>query len=220
MKAQTGRKLEMGARALIFSLTHPDLSESHALLLRRLEERLQRAKYLANQQRVGAVESHTAALRKRDLLREIRGAHLTHLKHVVWMARSELPELHLKFRLPRGTIPYRTFRTALGTMAGEVLRQKEVLLKYGLSEAVLESLTQTLDQFDRLVEQGLGGRLTRTVASTELDIIGDEVVHIVKALDGPYRIRFGHRSELLAGWCSASHIIVRPHLRKDATSAA
>lgn len=40
MKAKTRRKLEMGARALIFSRVHPDPTPGYAVALARLEDRL------------------------------------------------------------------------------------------------------------------------------------------------------------------------------------
>jgi hypothetical protein len=60
VKAKTGRKLEMGARALIFSRVHPDPSSGYAALLAHLEDRLARATHLAGQQRDGIIESHRA----------------------------------------------------------------------------------------------------------------------------------------------------------------
>jgi hypothetical protein len=208
MKAKTRRKLEMGARALIFSRLHPDPSSVAALA--RLEDRLARATHLARQQREGMLDVQTATARKRDLQRTMRRAHLSHLRYVARMAERDLPELRQKFVLRRGTIPYRTFRAAAGGMAAEAESRKEVLMQHGLADTVLESLMQALDEFDQAVRQGNRGRLVHVGASAELDRVADEVVLIVKAMDGPNRLRFMHQSELLATWESASHVIATP----------
>jgi hypothetical protein len=218
MKAKTRRKLEMGARALIFSRLHPDPRSAAAPA--RLEDRLARATRLARQQQKGMLDVHAATARKRDLSRMMRRVHLAHLRHVARIAALDLPELAQKFRLSRGTIPYRTFRTVAGSMAAEAESRREVLLEYGLDDTVLESLKRALDEFDQAVEQGNRGHLVHVGASADLDRVADEVVLIVKSMDGPNRLRFGHQSELLAAWVSASHVIATPRLARDVRQAA
>jgi hypothetical protein len=220
MKAKTRRKLEMGARALIFSRLHPYPSPSYSAALARLEDRLARATHLAGQQQKGMLDVHAATARKRDLCRTIRRVHLAHLRHVARMAARDLPELAQKFRLSRGTIPYRTFRTVAGMMAAEAESRREVLLEYGLDDTVLESLKQALDDFDQAVKQGNRGHLVHVGASADLDRVAEEVVRLVKAMDGPTRLRFGHQSELLAAWGSASHVIATPQSASDVRPAA
>jgi hypothetical protein len=69
-----------------------------------------------------------------------------------------VPELAEKFVLrPRATT-YLGFRTAARGMEAEAQSRKEVLVKHGLVEAVLEDLTQALDQFDAAVDSGAEGR--------------------------------------------------------------
>jgi hypothetical protein len=220
MKAKTRRKLEMGARALIFSRVHPDPSPGYAAALARLEDRLARATHLAGQQREGMLEVHTATARKRDLQRTMRRAHLAHLRHVARIAGHDLPELEEMFRLKRGTIPYQTFWTAAHRMAAEAESRKEVLMRHGLADTVMESLRQALDEFDQAVKQGNRGRLVHVGASADLDLVADEVVLIVKAMDGPNRLRFAHQPELLAAWASASHVIAAPRSVGEVRPAA
>jgi hypothetical protein len=55
-------------------------------------------------------------------------------------------------------------------------------------ERVLDSLGQSLDQFDRAVEQGSEGRRVHIGAGANLDVAADEIVQIVKVIDG----RSGH----------------------------
>jgi hypothetical protein len=46
-----------------------------------------------------------------------------------------------------------------------------------------------------------------TVAAVELDVVGGEVVEIVRVIDGLNRVRFAGDPDLLAAWRSASNII-------------
>lgn len=220
MKAKTRRKLEMGARALIFSRLHPDPSDGYAALLARLEDCLTRGMQLIDQQREGILEVRTTSARKRDLCRTLRRAHLAHLIRVARMAARDVPELGQKFVLWRGTIPYLTFQAVAHGMAAEAERHKSVMVKYGLADTLLKSLAQSLQQFDDAVERGNEGRRAHVGASAGLDLVADEVVRIVKAMDGLNRVRFAPDSGLWASWQSASHVIATPRSAGDVRPAA
>jgi hypothetical protein len=210
MKAKTRRKLEMGDRALAFSRGHPDQSPGYAASLARLEECLTRAEEMAAQQHEGTVKVRAATARKRDLRRMLRRAHLAHLRSVARVAEQDLPELARQFVLPRGTIPYLAFRTAAHSMADEVKDHKELLVRHGLADTILEGLAEGLKEFDRAVELGIQGRREHVGASAGLDAMANEVVKIVKTMDGLNRYRFAHDAGLLAQWASASNVIATP----------
>jgi hypothetical protein len=220
MNGKTRRKLEMGARALDFSRAHPDPSPGYAAALARLEDRLARGTYLAGQQREGILEVKSAAQRKQALRRMIRRAHLAHLASVARIAAGDLPELWQKFVLRRGTIPYLAFRTAARGMADEAESQRELLVKHGLADTVLQNLAEALEQFDQAVERVIEGRRAHVGASAELDTVADEVARIVKAMDGLNRFRFAHDPELLAAWKSASNVVATPRSTEDKPAAA
>jgi hypothetical protein len=207
MNAKTRRKLEMGTRVLNFSRAHPDASPGYAAALARLEERLTRAEQLAAQQREGIIEVRTATTQKRDLRRTLIRRHLVHLARVADVAAREVPEMAQKFVLSRETTPYLAFRTAARGMAAEAQTQRELLVKHGLADSVLDSLVHALNQFDQAVEQGTEGRRAHVGASAELDTVADEVVQVVKVMDGLNRFRFAEDEESFASWRSASNVI-------------
>jgi hypothetical protein len=210
MEAKSRRKLEMGTRALDFSRAHPDASPGYTAAVTRLEERLARGEQLASQQREGLLEVRAATARKLELRRAMRQAHLSHLAQVAKVAAREVPELAQKLVLRPGPTTYLAFRTAARGMAAEAQNQKEVLVKHGLVETVLDNLVQALDQFDAAVEQGAGGRQAHVGASAELKAVADEVVQIVNVMDGLNRYRFMNDAELLAAWESASNVLAPP----------
>jgi hypothetical protein len=215
MNAKARRKIEMGTRVLSFSRAHPDPSPGYAAALSRLEDRLTRAAQLAAQQREGTLEVRAATVQKRDLRRIMRRTQLAHVASVAEVAAREAPELAQKFVVtPEGT-PYLAFRTAARSLVAEAQNQKELLVKHGLVDTLLDSLVQSLDQFDRAVEQGTNGRRAHVGASAELDAVGDEVVGIVKVMDGLNRFRFAKDAESLAEWSSASNVIGPPRPAED-----
>lgn len=67
-----------------------------------------------------------------------------------------------------------------------------------------------LDQFDAAVEQGLAGRQAHVGAGAELHAVANEIVQIVRVMDGLNRYRFGQDAEALAAWESASNVAGSP----------
>ena len=210
MNAKTRSKLEMGSRALEFSRAHPDDSPGYAAALSRLEEQLDKSTQLATRQREGLIEVRAATARKTELTNSMRRKQLVHLARVARLASKELPELAQKFVLPRDPAPHLVFKTFASGMVAEAQRQKELLIKHGLVERVLESLVESLQEFDVVVEQGAEGRRVHIGASAELDVVADEVVQIVKAIDGLNRFRFANEPDLIASWKAACNVIGPP----------
>ena len=55
--------------------------------------------------------------------------------------------------------------------------------------------------------QGLAGRSAHGGARVELELVVQEVMEVVKVLDGRNRFRFQKDAELLAAWESASNLV-------------
>ena len=211
MRAKSRRKIEMGQRVLEFIRQNPDLGPGFATATARLQERLARARQLAQQQLDGRSEVSAATKRKRDLRRTMLEAHLDHLTSVAQVASAEDPELAQKFSFPaEARTTYLAFRAAASGMAAEALSRKDLLIKHGLSEDVLNGLVTTLDQFETAVEQGSAGRLTRVGATAELVTVADEVVQVVKVMNGLVRLKFASQPSVLAAWESASTVFAAP----------
>ena len=213
MNREVSSQLEMGARALEFSRAHPVDSPGYITAVKQLEELLVRANQLAMEQERGIAEVRATTARKRELKRSLRRRQLVHLGRVAKKASRELPELAQKFDLPR--IPSRNlaFRAVGRILADEAQQHRELLVKYGLVEQVLDSIKEGLDEFDVVVERGAEGRRVHIGASANLQAVGDEIVQIVKILDGFNRYRFAAEPDLLAAWLAASNIVGPPQAR-------
>jgi hypothetical protein len=197
----------MSNRVLNFSRAHPDPSPGYSAALARLEKSLAEADVLAARQREGINAVRSATTQKRALRRKMRRTQLVHLARVAESAAAEAPDIAQKFRLTREAVPYLAFRTAARGMSAEAQNQKEILIKHGLIDSVLESLSQSLDQFDQAVEQGTDGRRAHVGASAELDALAEELIQVVRLMDGLNRYRFANAPESLAQWESARNVI-------------
>lgn len=211
MNRRINSRLDMGHRALEFSRAHPAESAGYLTALKQLEEQLVRADQLAEEQARGTAEVRAATARKDELRRAIRRTQLVHLAGVAGRAAKEAPGLAQKFDLPG--IPFRSlaFRAAVRAMVEEARQQKELLVKHGLVEDMLDALGQSLDEYDQAVERGAEGRRIHIGAAANLEAVSDEVVQIVRLLDGYNRHRFAGDPNLLAGWQAASNVIGPPH---------
>ncbi|HYC32164.1 MAG TPA: hypothetical protein VEB59_07710 [Gemmatimonadales bacterium] len=200
----------MGKRALEFSRAHPNPSPGYTATVTRLEERLARAERLVVQQREGTLQVRAATARKREIKRALTRGHLLHLATAARIAAEEEPDIVGKFQLSRAGRTYLGFVTVARGMAAEAESRKELLVRHGLVDVVLEGLVQALDQFDAAVASGSAGRQAHVSASAELDAVADEVVRIVDVMDGLNRVRFAGTPEELAAWSSASNLLVGP----------
>ena len=215
MNARTRSKLDMGDRALNFSRAHPDASPGYAAALTGLEQRLTKAQQLAQAQQEGINQRRAANARKNALRRQMRGTQLRHLARVAKVAVKESPDLAGKLVLKSQLRTYRSFRALAGTMVAEAQTQKELLVKHGLADTVLDSLVQSLEQFDRAITEGTNALRTHVSARAELDVLGDDVVDLVQVMDTLNRTRFAEDVATLAEWETVSNIIGPARSAKD-----
>jgi hypothetical protein len=205
MKASIRRIIEMGNRVLEFSRAHTDPSPGYAAALARLEKGLAEADALAARQRDGLNAVRSATTQKRVIRRQIRRTQLVHLARVAEAAATEAPDIFQKFRLTKEGVPYLAFRTAARGMLAEAESQKELLVKHGLLDSSIQTLAKSLTEFEQAVEQGNTGRRMHVGASAELQALAEELIQVVRLMDGTNRYRFSDDAEALAAWESASN---------------
>jgi hypothetical protein len=191
---------------LAFSLAHPDPSPGYATTLASLQERLARAEQLITLQRDQIGQVRRTTVQKRDLRRIMRRTQLMHLSRVAQGAARENPELAQKFALRPEQIPYLEFQATARAMLAEAQNQKELLVRHGLVETVLEALVRSVNQFDQALGLATEARRGQVGASAELDLIGDEIIHLVRVMDSVNRHHFAEQVEVLAEWESASNV--------------
>src|ERR687897_381818 len=139
MNSESRRKIEMGRRALEFCVAHPDTEPGTATVVTRLEQLVARAEDTATAQRNGLLQVGAAAERKEELRRSMRAGPIAHLSQVGRAAAREEHELGNAFRSSKpGSNTFMSFRTAARSMAAAAESGKEVLLRHGLSQPVLE----------------------------------------------------------------------------------
>jgi hypothetical protein len=202
--------MEMAARVRNFSHAHPSTDASFASVLGRLEETLGRMEELGGQQVDGVLSKHSSTVRRKAIRRRIQHGLLRHLVTVAQDAAAEKPALTDKFGLPVANASNKAFSTVTRKLLEYGVAEKELLVKHGLSDKLLDDLRAAADDFDASLEETTGGLHDHVLARAELDGLSDEIMLLVGMMDGINRYRFEREPELLVAWDMAKHVVAGP----------
>ena len=129
-----------------------------------------------------------ASVRMQELRRTMLMVPVAHRAAVGRAAARENHELGTAFRAKAARNTFQSFRVAARGMQLEAETNKEVLVKHGLSESVLEQFSRLLDELDTAVALGIEGREKHMGATAQLE---------------------GNEQEL-ASWVAASAVLGTP----------
>jgi len=207
MKAQLRRRLEAATRVRDFLRAHNTDGVGEGLGLAKLEELLQRAEVLATQQRAGVAAARFATQQRRGVRRALQKKVLLYLRVVGEVAAKQNQQLAGQFRLPPRDASTYELLTMGRTLLERATPQKELLVKLGMAEGVLDELRMTLDEFEQTLEAGRAGRREHVGASADLEEVFSQIAEQVKLLDGVVKYRFGDNAELMGAWASARNVL-------------
>jgi hypothetical protein len=98
------------------------------------------------------------------------------LSAIAKRAREDHRDVAIQFRYKPGRQTYVAFEGAIRTMQGSAEANKKLLVRYGLSEAVLVELGTLLDRFAKARELCDQGRMAHKAATQQLDQLAQELV--------------------------------------------
>ncbi len=200
------RRLEMAERVRDFLRAHTTDGAPDEPGLVRLEQLVQRAQELAGQQRTGLVSGRSATQQRAEIKRVLESKLLRFLVAAGLVASRENIELAAHFHLPR-SVSHQAFVTAARGMLEKATAQKDLLVKEGMSPALLDDLTAALSQFEQSLAASRAGRRAHVEASADLEAVVAEISERVRLLDGLVRYRFGDDPALMQGWFSARDVL-------------
>ena len=205
----------MAGRVSGFCHVHPSTEGGYTLVLDKLDESVARMKTLAEQQEDGYVTKRAAVTRRREVRRRIHNELIRHLVTVAAVADQELPGLADQYRFPRGNENNETFGTVARTMLDQGTAHRELLVKHGLSERLLDDLDAAVKEFEASVAASNEGLRGHVGARAELRAVSSEIMLLVGMLDGLNRYRFSGNAELLAAWESARKVVRGPRTGEE-----
>jgi hypothetical protein len=197
----------MGTRVGSFSDAQPDTDQGNTLSAEKVKEVVEQMKVVAAAQRAGLVNAAAGAADKTRLRRQILSGPVAHLAEVGRRASRKGHEVGRAFRYKPGAQTYVAFLTAVRSMQSAAEAGKQLLLRYGLSESVLTTLGELVDQFEAAVLVANDGRTAHKGATKQLDELATELASVVRTMDARNRIRFQGNRQLLESWISASTVL-------------
>ena len=206
MNAQIRRRLEMAARVRDFLRAHQLDGVGQGLGLAKLEQLLERAENLATQQRTGVATVRAATKQRQELRRALQPKILGYLSVVGAVAATQNAELAEQFRMPPANATHQALLTMSRAILERATAQKELLVKLGMSEQVLEELGTALGQYEQSLEATSSGRRAHVGARADLKTVATEISEQLRLLDKVVKYRFGENSELMAAWDSARNV--------------
>ena len=210
MNAVTRRILEMCLRVLNWVTAHPDDDAGYNALVAQLQGLVARITESGSAQQSGVVDVRASAARKLELRAAMLAVAILHLGRIGARAARERHELAQMFRFRPSSNSFVAFQNAAHVMYAEAVDHRDLLVKYGLSAAVLDQLGRQLEEFDAAMKLGQEGRTLHTAATRELRVLTKEAADLVRAMDARNRQRFQDDPQALQQWLSARTVLGIP----------
>lgn len=206
MNVEIGRRVETVIRVLLFSEANPDDNPGITTVIAQLRENRNRAENLAAQQRLGITEVAAGTRSRRKLRADIHHNMVVPIARIGARAAIEEPGLESIFRAPGRSARSQEWRTGARGIATAAQERKDLLLRHGLSAAMLADLVAALDQYDAASTRRDAGKSAHVGATADLDEVIRDSMRLIGVLDGLFRYRFRDDTEKLAAWESARNV--------------
>jgi hypothetical protein len=202
----TRRIVDMAVRVRDFCRTHTDPTNAgYTAAVARLEDRLTRIQVLAEQQVSGRLTVTGAVATTQDLRKEILET-VTLLIGVARAAAREEPDLRAGItRLPVNA-SHQELLTRARVAVDTAGTHRDLLVKYGMAENLVEQFSAKLDEFEQVVNERNAGRAAHVGARGDLPIVKQEIMDLIGQIGAITRYRYRQDAESLAAWNSARNV--------------
>jgi len=215
MNRLVSRRLNMAVRVRDFCDTNPSTDPSFVSVLGRLKEAINRMVALGSRQVSGILSRHASIVNRQQIRRRLRNDLLRHLVTVAQDASADKPGLGNQFEIPGSNLSNARFHAASKAMLELGVAEKEVLVKHGLSDKLLDDLATAVAEYEGSITVTNTSREDHIGARAELQQVSDEVVQLVQMMDGINRYRFRGDPHLLVAWEAARHVVSGPQPRSE-----
>jgi hypothetical protein len=219
MNRLVSRRLNMAVRVRDFCDTNPSTDPSFVSVLGRLKEAINRMVALGSRQVSGILSRHASIVNRQQIRRRLRNDLLRHLVTIAQDASADKPGLGNQFEIPGSNLSNARFHAASKAMLELGVAEKEVLVKHGLSDKLLDDLATAVAEYEGSITVTNTSREDHIGARAELQQVSDEVVQLVQMMDGINRYRFRGDPHLLVAWEAARHVVTGPQPKIEAPKA-
>jgi hypothetical protein len=219
MNRLVSRRLNMAVRVRDFCETNPSADPSFGSVLGRLKETITRMVALGSQQVSGLLSRHASTVNRREIRRRLRNDLLPHLVTIARDASVDKPALAQEFEVPGHNLSSARFHAAAKAMLDKGVAEKELLVKHGLSDKLLDDLATALAEFEGSITATNTSREDHIGARAALKQGSEELLQLVEMMDGINRYRFRTDPHLMVAWDAAKHVVTGPQAKEEAPTA-
>ena len=200
---------EAGVRIGLFIDSTPDseADEGYTSLVKREKDVVEQMRIVAMEQRSGLLDKSAGSTEKADIRQDARTGPMAALAEVARRARKDHRDIAMKFRYKPGQQSYTAFEGAARSMLDTAKAHKELLVPYGLSSTVTDSLAELLDRFAKARELCDQGRIAHKTATQRLEGLAQDLGSIIRTMDARNRVRYKDDPQTLARWIAASRVL-------------
>jgi len=212
MNTRLRKQMERASRVAVFCREHPSDHAGYQTAVASLEERLARASAMA-QRTVASSLATREAVAERTAIRDNIVAGLQLLVGIARTAGTEAVGAPIVIRFPGPHYNQVEFLTGARLAVATAMEREELLVKFGLPDDHLESLTTELNEFERLLGRRDEAGQSKVAALQELRRIVRELRTVVMQLHSMIRFRFRNDDGALRAWVTAADIRIGPRKR-------
>jgi hypothetical protein len=206
MEFSIRRKIDMAGRVRDFCRTHPDpTNPGYTAAVAKLEERLIRAEALFEQQISGHLTVAGAVASVEEVRDQIKNS-IDLLAGLARAASREEPELKAGITRAPMKGSQQEFLTQARVAAANANVHRDLLVRFGLPEGLLEQLGQMLDGFEQAINDRRAGRLSHVGARADLLAVDRDIMELIHQINAITRYRYRNDAEPLAAWKSARNV--------------
>jgi len=213
MNSNLRRRFEMAVRVRDFLQTHTLDAVGENAAVERLQQLIDRAQTLSNQQIRGLAATRAATEHRQGARDMVERKLLMYLAGVGAVAAKQDPELAARFRMPAGHPSHQGLVNLARAMLEQATANKDLLVSSGMSATLLDDLSSALAELEKTLEESRAGRVDHVGASAEMKSVAQEISAQVRLLHGLVRYRFRNNPDLLGAWASVRNVVgpFRPH---------
>ncbi|MEO8634862.1 MAG: hypothetical protein ABI587_06255 [Gemmatimonadales bacterium] len=205
MEKKNRLTLDAGGRGAAFCHTHPDTDPAAIAVATKLDATMGRAEILTGQQ-VASEQAVSAAVNTKEEIRLSMENGLAATYAISTVAAKTFPDLAIHRRRPRTHASEVTLLTSARVALAEAEANKDRLIPFGLTTAMLDTLRADIPAYGDAVLRQRNAHAAQVGAVSDLRQVCSEVVRLLKSLDAINRLRFKQDPEMLAAWKSARNV--------------
>ena len=190
-------------RILDFLLAYPFGDSPAARVVTRYGEGVTRLRALVAQQGEGVVTRKVEVARRQELRRRIIRGPLRHLSRVAEALQAAQPQLAAAIGQSVHQMSGELFLATVHSIAATAESSQALLQQEGLSEGTVTDLKALLEAYEAALKEAGAGRRAHTGARAEMQVLGRDLMRMVKQLDGIVQFHYRAQPEVLGAWASA-----------------